>query len=95
MPRAHDISICLIGFENHKARPDLGHDSGFSLASRLRMLFYKVFNGKLGIRFLFTCARILAPGVTPRPFWLKTPIVSLKFDALFTALFSSTTGNGK
>ena len=31
MPRAHDISICLIGSEQHKARPDLGDDSGFWL----------------------------------------------------------------
>lgn len=26
--RFHGISICLVGFENHKARPDLGDDSG-------------------------------------------------------------------
>ncbi len=31
MPRSHDISICLVGFENHKARPDLTDDSGFWL----------------------------------------------------------------
>jgi hypothetical protein len=31
MPGAHDISICLIGSEQHKARPDLGEDSGFWL----------------------------------------------------------------
>jgi hypothetical protein len=31
VPRAHDISICLVGFEAHKARPDLGDDSGFWL----------------------------------------------------------------
>ena len=31
MPRAHDISICLVGFETQKARPDLGDDSGFWL----------------------------------------------------------------
>ena len=28
-PRAKDISICLIGSEQHKARPDLTNDSGF------------------------------------------------------------------
>jgi hypothetical protein len=31
VPRAHDISICLIGLEKHKARPDLSDDSGFWL----------------------------------------------------------------
>ena len=31
MPRAPDISICLVGFEKHKARPDLSDDSGFWL----------------------------------------------------------------
>jgi hypothetical protein len=31
MARAHDISICLVGFENHKAHPDLSDDSGFWL----------------------------------------------------------------
>ena len=31
MPRAHDISISLVRFETHKARPDLGDDSGFWL----------------------------------------------------------------
>ena len=29
MPRAQDISICFVGFETHKAHPDLTHDSGF------------------------------------------------------------------
>jgi hypothetical protein len=29
--RAHNISICLIGSEEHKARPDLTDDSGFWL----------------------------------------------------------------
>jgi hypothetical protein len=29
--RAHDIAISRIGFETHKARPDLGDDSGFWL----------------------------------------------------------------
>lgn len=31
MPRAQDITICLAGFEKHKARPDLTDDSGFWL----------------------------------------------------------------
>ena len=31
MPRARDITICLVGFENHKAHPDLSDDSGFWL----------------------------------------------------------------
>jgi hypothetical protein len=31
LPRAHDISICLVGFEKYKARPDLSDDSGFWL----------------------------------------------------------------
>jgi hypothetical protein len=31
VPRAQDISICLIGSEQHKAKPDLGDDSGFWL----------------------------------------------------------------
>ena len=31
MPRAHDISIYLVGSEDHKARPDLSDDSGFWL----------------------------------------------------------------
>jgi hypothetical protein len=31
VPRAHDVAISLIGFENHKARPDLTDDSGFWL----------------------------------------------------------------
>jgi hypothetical protein len=31
VPRAHDITICLIGSEKHKARPDLSDDSGFWL----------------------------------------------------------------
>jgi hypothetical protein len=34
VPRAHDITICLLGFEAHKARPDLGDDSGFWLRVR-------------------------------------------------------------
>jgi len=29
--RAHDISICLVSYEKHKAHPDLGDDSGFWL----------------------------------------------------------------
>jgi len=31
LPRAQDITVCLLGFEQHKARPDLGDDSGFWL----------------------------------------------------------------
>ncbi len=31
MSRAHDISISLVSLESHKARPDLGDDSGFWL----------------------------------------------------------------
>jgi hypothetical protein len=31
VPRAQDITACLVGFEKHKARPDLGDDSGFWL----------------------------------------------------------------
>jgi hypothetical protein len=31
LPRSHDITICLVGFENHKARPDLRDPSGFWL----------------------------------------------------------------
>lgn len=30
-PRSHDITVCLLGFEKHKARPDLNDDSGFWL----------------------------------------------------------------
>jgi hypothetical protein len=29
--RAHDITVSLVGFEKHKARPDLTDDSGFWL----------------------------------------------------------------
>ena len=31
MPRAQDITVCLIGFEQHKARPDISDPSGFWL----------------------------------------------------------------
>lgn len=31
VPRAHDISISLVGAENHKAHPDFSNDSGFWL----------------------------------------------------------------
>jgi hypothetical protein len=31
MPRARDMAICLVGFEAHKAKPDLSDDSGFWL----------------------------------------------------------------
>jgi len=31
VPRALDISICLVGFEAHKAHPEFGRDSGFRL----------------------------------------------------------------
>jgi hypothetical protein len=31
MPRAHDITVCLVGFEKHKARPDPRDSSGFWL----------------------------------------------------------------
>jgi hypothetical protein len=31
VPRAQDITVCLVGFEKHKARPDLTDDSGFWL----------------------------------------------------------------
>jgi hypothetical protein len=31
VPSAHDISICLIGSEQHKARPDVGDDTRFWL----------------------------------------------------------------
>ncbi len=31
MPRAHDISISLVGAGNHKAHPDFSNDSGFWL----------------------------------------------------------------
>ena len=34
MPRAHDISICLISSPQHKARPDLTDDSGFWLRAK-------------------------------------------------------------
>jgi hypothetical protein len=34
LPRAHDISICLVGFEKHKACPDLSDPSGFWLSVR-------------------------------------------------------------
>lgn len=35
MPRAQDITVCLIGFEKHKAWPDLSDDSGFCCADSL------------------------------------------------------------
>ena len=31
MPRARDVSVVLVGFEKHKAHPDLSDDSGFWL----------------------------------------------------------------
>jgi len=31
LPRVHDISVSLVGFENHKAHPDPGRDSGLWL----------------------------------------------------------------
>jgi hypothetical protein len=31
VPRAHDITLSLLGSEKHKARPDLSDDSGFWL----------------------------------------------------------------
>lgn len=31
MPRANDITVSLLGFEKHKARPDLSDPSGFWL----------------------------------------------------------------
>ena len=31
MARTQDITVSLVGFENYKAHPDLGHDSGFWL----------------------------------------------------------------
>jgi hypothetical protein len=31
LPRTQDIIVCLIGFETHKARPDLTDPSGFWL----------------------------------------------------------------
>jgi hypothetical protein len=31
LPRVHDIRICLVGFEQQKARPHLSGDSGFWL----------------------------------------------------------------
>ena len=31
MPRAHDITVCLIGFEKYRAQPDLSDDSGLWL----------------------------------------------------------------
>jgi hypothetical protein len=34
VPRAQDITICLIGSEQHKAHPDLSDDSGFWLRVR-------------------------------------------------------------
>lgn len=34
MPRARDIGICLVGFEQHKAIPDLSDDSGYWLLVR-------------------------------------------------------------
>ena len=39
MPRAHDITVSLIGFEKHKARPDLGPDSGFWLRVKAQDAF--------------------------------------------------------
>ena len=34
MPRAQDITVCLVGSEEHKARPDLSDDSGFWLHAK-------------------------------------------------------------
>jgi hypothetical protein len=31
LPRAHAITVCLVGFEQHKATPDVSHPSGFWL----------------------------------------------------------------
>ena len=31
MARAHDVTVCLIGSEQHKAKPDPSDDSGFWL----------------------------------------------------------------
>lgn len=31
MPRLNDITLSLVGFEEHKAKPDFSHDSGFWL----------------------------------------------------------------
>jgi hypothetical protein len=36
MPRAHEITVCLVGFEAHKARPDLTDDSGFWLRAKAK-----------------------------------------------------------
>jgi hypothetical protein len=35
LPRAQDISISLVGFETHKAHPDLSDDSGFWLCVKV------------------------------------------------------------
>jgi hypothetical protein len=31
LPRPQDITVCLVGFEQHKAKPDLSDPSGFWL----------------------------------------------------------------
>jgi hypothetical protein len=35
LPRAHDITVCLVGFEQHKATPDLRDPSGFWLCAKV------------------------------------------------------------
>jgi hypothetical protein len=35
LPRANDITVCLIGSEKHKARPDLHDPSGFWLCVKV------------------------------------------------------------
>jgi hypothetical protein len=35
LPRTNDITVCLIGFEQHKARPDLSDPSGFWLCVKV------------------------------------------------------------
>jgi hypothetical protein len=47
LSRAHDITVCLIGFEKHKARPDLGDPSGFWLCVKAGDMspFKAAFNG--------------------------------------------------
>jgi len=34
LSRARDITVCLVGFEQHKAHPDLSDDSGFWLRAK-------------------------------------------------------------
>jgi len=78
MARSHYVSICLIGSEQHKARPDLTDDSGFWLRVKAEdaLPFVTAFNTSPAVFYEFLIEQLVGKEI--RTSTLSAQIVEIE-----------------